>query len=268
MLWKNNLSRVQLCSYLCVSVLQAQTVYADELEVGKVCPVFYEKKPYQHKPHKPESLGLLVFSKPWFHSGRSQASYIASDNATGVGVEVHLMNNVRGHLQGQNIANCDRYRLLQIRETTARLGPGEKPLQIDVPDSFLNPFYDSAPLEHGYGVHKTPIDTTDKPWHNRPTRAATVSIYDTPFVSDAYGKEGEDIYVGFETCAVCERDQGYDSLLSCGRWGYRREYMGGMTGWAEPEYLGVQCQAQPSEQFQQVLDRSNRIEYSYWINWR
>jgi hypothetical protein len=231
---------------------------AADLEVGKICPVTYQKEP----------IGLLVFSREWYHSGRSDASYIPRDNATGVGLEIHLINNVSGHLEGQNIAHCDRYRIIQIRKTNTRLFTGEKPLQIDVPDHFLDPFYDSAPLEHGYGVHQTPADDDDKPWRGRPVRASTVAIYDTPYVSDSYGIEGEDINVQFETCSVCERDRQYDNVLSCGNWGYKREYMGGMTGWAEPEFTGVQCKTEPSEQFKNTLNNSNRIEYSYWINWR
>lgn len=231
---------------------------AADLEVGKVCPVIYQKEP----------IGHLVFSKEWYHSGRSDASYIPKDDATGVGLEIHLFNNQTGHLRGQNIAQCDRYRLIQIRKTNARLFSGEKNLQIDVPDHFLDPFYDNAPLEHGYGVHQTPLDDKDKPWNGRPVRASTVGIYDTPYVSDYFGVEGQDIDVNFETCVVCERDHRYDNVLSCGSWGYKREYMGGMTGWAEPEFTGVQCKAKPSEQFQNTLNLSNRIEYSYWINWR
>lgn len=231
---------------------------AADLEVGKVCPVLYQK----------ESIGLLVFSKEWYHSGRSDASYIPKDDATGVGLEIHLINNEAGHISSQNIAHCDRYRLIQIRKTTARLFEGEKRLQIDVPDHFLDPFYDNHPLEHGYGVHKTPKDDLDKPWNGQPGRASTVAIYDTPYVSDAYGIEGKDIDVDFETCVVCERGRLYDNILSCGSWGYKREYMGGMTGWAEPEFKGVQCHSAPSEQFKNTLNNSNRIEYSYWINWR
>jgi hypothetical protein len=233
-------------------------LFAADLEVGKVCPVTYQKEP----------IGHLVFSKEWYHSGRSDASYIPKDDATGVGLEIHLFNNDAGHLKGQNIAHCDRYRLIQIRKTNARLFSGEKHVQIDVPDHFLDPFYDNAPLEHGYGVHHTPLDDEDKPWNGRPVRASTVAIYDTPYVSDSYGVEGQDLAVNFETCVVCERDRQYDNVLSCGSWGYKREYMGGMTGWAEPEFTGVQCKAKPSEQFQHTLNHSNRIEYSYWINWR
>ena len=31
--------------------------------------------------------------------------------------------------------------------------------------------------------------------------------------TDAYGVEGEDIVIKFETCVVCQRDLGYDQLL-------------------------------------------------------
>ncbi|MGH1463445.1 MAG: hypothetical protein ACRBB6_15585 [Neptuniibacter sp.] len=241
-----------------LGVLSIGNVSSADLEVGKICPVLYQKEP----------IGHLVFSKEWYHSGRSDASYTPRDNATGVGLEIHLFNNQTGHLSGQNIAQCDRYRLIQIRRTNARLFRGEKKVQIDVPDHFLDPFYDSSPLEHGYGVHQTPKDSQDKPWQGRPVRSSTVAIYDTPYVSDSYGIEGKDITVQFETCVVCERDRQYDNVLSCGSWGYKREYMGGMTGWAEPDFTGVQCHVKPSEQFQHTLNNSNRIEYSYWINWR
>lgn len=99
-------------------------------------------------------------------------------------------------------------------------------------------------------------------------RASTVAIYDTPYVSDGYGIEGEDIKVKFETCVVCQRDQGYDLLLSCSTWGFTREYMGGMTGWTEPEFIPVQCAAWPSEQYQFALDNSDRLQYQYWLDWR
>lgn len=233
-------------------------IHAAELHVGKVCPVSYQNK----------NVGILVFSKEWYHSSRTNARYIPGDNATGIGVEIHFFASEYGNTEGENIAACDRYRLLQIRESNVRLVPGEKPRQIDVPDSFTSPFYDASPLEHGYGVHHSPADTKDKPWDSKPQRAATVSIYDTPYVSDSYGIEGEDINIRFETCVICERDSQYDQLLSCGTWGYKREYMGGQTGWAEPESFGAQCQVKASGAFTETLNGSNRIEYSYWINWR
>lgn len=239
-------------------LLYAASADSAELVVGKVCPVIYQS----------ENIGSLVFSKEWYHSSRSNARYIAGDNATGIGLEIHLFNNTKGHLTGNNIAQCDRYRILQIRQTNSRLLPGEKPVQIDVPDGFTNPFYDNAPLEHGYGMHPTPEDSDDKPWSGRPMRASTVAIYDTPYVSDAYGIEGQDIRVSFETCIICERETTYDKLLSCGTWGYEREYMGGMTGWTEPEFTGVQCNVQASKTFRHTLESSNRIEYNYWLSWR
>ena len=231
---------------------------AEELWVGKVCPVSYQE----------ENVGILVFSKEWYHSSRDNASYIPSDNATGIGLEIHLFANERGHLKGPNLAQCNRYRLLQVRSTTARLFDGEQAVQVDIPDDFNDPFYDNTPLEHGYGSHLTPVDDRDKPWQGQHSRTSTVAIYDTPYVSDAYGIEGENIDVTFETCVVCEREFRYDTILSCGTWGYTREYMGGLTGWAEPEFIGVQCKNDPSRIFQQVLDRSNRVDYSFWINWR
>lgn len=239
-------------------ILYAASADTAELVVGKVCPVTY----------KTQAVGSLIFSKEWYHSSRSNARYIPGDNATGVGLEIHLINNRRGHLSADNIAQCDRYRMLQIRKTNSRLLSGEKPIQIDVPDESTSPFYDSDPLEHGYGTHATPSDDEDKPWKGRPVRASTVAIYDTPYVSDAYGVEGKNIEVTFETCIVCEREDAYDKLLSCGTWGYEREYMGGMTGWAEPEFIAVQCHDKPSDTFRRTLDGSNRIEYSYWLSWR
>ncbi len=247
-------------SAVLVAGLLAHTAQAtaEELLVGKVCPVMYQN----------ENVGILVFSREWYHSSRDHAAYVPSDNATGVGLEIHLFANDTGAVEGQNLARCDRYRLLQVRSTNARLFDGESAVQVDVPDGFDNPFYDNAPLEHGYGVHSAPADDRDKPWQGRPQRASTVAIYDTPYVSDNYGVDGRNIDVMFETCVVCERDDQYDAVLACGNWGYRRDYMGGMTGWAEPEFLGVTCQQEPSQQFYQTLDRSHRIDYSYWIEWR
>jgi len=231
---------------------------AEELLVGKTCPVTFKDRP----------IGFLVFSREWYHTSRSNAAYIPGDNATGVGLEIHFFSNDIGDTQILNLPNCDRYRILQVRHSNARLLPGERVSQIDVPDQFLDPFYDNAPLEHGRGVHLAPADDSDKPWQGQPVRAATVSIYDTPYVSDAWGTEGADIDIRFETCVVCERNQGYDALLSCGQWGYQRAYMGGMTDWSEPEFQPVQCLAKPSELFKAILDNSNRIEYSYWLHWR
>lgn len=230
----------------------------EELLVGKTCPVGYQK----------QNIGILVFSREWYHSSRHNASYIPRDNATGVGLEIHLFANRHGHLDGSNLAQCHRYRLLQMRSTTARLFDGERAVQVDIPDGFDDPFYDNSPLEHGYGTHMTPVDDRDKPWQGQHSRTSTVAIYDTPYVSDAYGIEGEDIDVSFETCVVCERELRYDTILACGTWGYTREYMGGLTGWSEPEFVGVQCNSKPSQTFQRVLDQSNRIDYSFWLNWR
>lgn len=244
---------------LALSVLTiSPSVSAAELLVGKTCPVYYQQQP----------VGFLVFSREWYHTSRSHPSYTATDNSTGVGLEIHFFSNDRGDVDILNLPDCDRYRMLQIRTSNARMLPGEKTIQVDVPDSSTSPFYDSSPLEHGRGVHLAPPDDTDKPWTGRPTRASTVAIYDTPYVSDAWGVWGDNIDVSFETCVVCERDQQYDELLSCGNWGYRRTFMGGMTGWAEPEFQPVQCQATASELYRQTLNASNRIEYSYWINWR
>lgn len=231
---------------------------AEELKVGKICPVTY----------KQSQIGAIIFSREWYHSSRSDARYIAGDNATGVGLEIHLKNNFSGKIEGLNLADCDQYRILQIRKTNARLHQGENKVQIDIPDEFDNPFYDNAPLEHGYGLHKTPIDDSDKPWKGQLYRDASVSIYDTPYVSDSYGIDGQHLIVEFETCAVCERRGHYDTLLSCGSWGYQREYMGGMTGWAEPEFNDVQCSATASNEFEETIIQTHQVEYSYWIHWR
>lgn len=240
-------------------VAGAASVEAEELYVGKACPVFYQQ----------ESVATLVFSREWYHTSREQAAYIPRDSANGIGIEIHLFATPVGDVRGQNIAECDRYRLLQVRSTNARLLPGEQAVQVDVPPGSASPFYDAGTLEHGYGTHYTPADIRDKPWQERPQRASTVSIYDTPFITSYLGIDGKDIHVGFETCAVCERDSGFDTLLSCGRWGFRREYLGGgMSAWAEPDFTGVQCQGTPSPQFQQALNRVSGIEYVYWLGWR
>jgi hypothetical protein len=244
-------------SFTLLYILSLPNVAA-ELKVGKICPVTYNNT----------SIGDLIFSKHWYHSSRSNARYIAGDNATGIGLEIHLKNNFSGKIEGLNFAECNQFRLLQIRKTNARLLFGEETTQIDIPEGFANPFYDNLPLEHGRGLHKTPIDDKDKPWKGRHYRDSTVAIYDTPYVSDAYGLEGEHIKVTFETCAVCQRHRGYDTVLSCGSWGYTREYMGGMTGWAEPEFNGVECKKKASNEFEKAIIRSNRVDYSYWIHWR
>lgn len=238
--------------------LLSSAALAEQLKIGKICPVTYQQEP----------IGMLIFSKAWYHSSRSDAKYTPGDNATGIGLEIHLKNRFSGQIEGLNIAACDRYRILQIRTTTARLHVGESKTQIDIPDGFDNPFYDNSPLEHGYGLHQTPIDDSDKPWQGRVDRDSAVAIYDTPYVSDSYGIEGEHIEVDFETCAVCERNDQYDTVLACGQWGYQRDYMGGMTGWTEPEFKGVQCAAKPSQTFIDTLIQSHRVDYSYWINWR
>ncbi len=230
----------------------------DELRVGAVCPVSYQN----------QNIGILVFSKEWYHTNRTQAAYIAADNATGIGIEIHLFANQLGHLSQKNIAACDHYRLIQVRSTTARLAPGEERVEVDIPDDHPQPFYDIKPLEHGYGVHQTPKDSSDKPWPQPQVRASTVAIYDTPFVTSYWGIEGQPIQVEFETCVTCQRTQGFDSILSCGRWGFEREFIADMSGWAEPEFSGVECLSHASERFLQALDQSSEIDYSFWLNWR
>ncbi|RJG48747.1 hypothetical protein D1Z90_07485 [Motilimonas pumila] len=233
-------------------------VRSNPLIVARSCPVTFQG----------HDIGRLDFSKPWYHSGRENASYIPKDNATGVGLEIHFFSNQKGSVQQQNLARCDKYRILQIRSTNIRHLANEQAVQVDVPPDFHEPFYDNAPLEHGYGDHFTPKDSRDKPWSKPVKRASTVAIYDTPYVSDFYGTEGEDMIVMFETCVVCQREQQFDSILSCGNWGYVREYLGGMTGWTEPEFIESQCQAKPSSVFNHTLDTQQRIEYSYYLNWR
>lgn len=245
-----------LCFSFCCVV--STSVVADELSVGKVCPVM----------EKFNSLGTLIVSTPWYHASRSRAAYQAMDDATGIGVEIHFFANEQGDVRYANQAHCDRYRLLQTRKTNARLLPGDQWLQIDVPASLEQPFSDQSPLEFGRGSHLTPLDDRDKPWSGQVGRASTVAIYDTPYISDAFGIEGRDMFVKFETCAVCERDNQYDSILSCVEWGYRREYMGGMTGWAEPELTPLVCHNKPQAEFKKALDESNDVLYSYWLDWR
>ncbi|MDX1397084.1 MAG: hypothetical protein R3204_01005 [Oceanospirillum sp.] len=235
---------------------------AETLTVGKACPVTFAEQ------DDARPVGLLVFSRPWFHSSRSNARYIAGDNATGIGLEIHFFANRNGHPQQFNQPKCDRYRLLQIRKTTARLFEGEKPVQIDIPAESSTPFYDNPPMEHGYGTHRTPVDDLDKPWSGRPVRASTVAIYDTPYVSDSYGIDGQHIRTEFETCVVCERDTAYDSLLSCGTWGYQRDYLNEETGWTEPELLPTECLNKPSQRFTNTLESSNQVAYHYWLEWR
>ncbi len=254
--WKHNSTSLSLL--IALGLIPSPHLIAQDLLVGKSCPVSYKKR----------QVGTLVFSREWYHSSRSDAHYTPGDNATGIGLEIHFFSNDVGDIRILNLPNCDRYRMLQIRKSNARMLPGEHLSQIDVPDQFTAPFYDHSPLEHGRGVHLTPDDTRDKPWSGRPVRASTVSIYDTPYVSDAWGREGHNINISFETCVVCQRNHRYDELLSCGTWGYQRHYMGGMTGWAEPEFVPPKCLSTPSKGFQQTLNDSNRIEYSYWINWR
>ena len=248
------------CKYFLSLVLpiMVSLVSAEELQVGKVCPVNYQR----------DNVGILVLSRPWFHSSRLDAAYQASDDATGIGIEIHLFANTQGDTRYGNIAHCDRYRLLQVRKTTARLLAGEDRIQIDIPEDAKEPFSDSGSLEFGHGTHITPADSRDKPWRGRVVRASTVALYDTPYVSAYFGIEGKDIEVRFETCAVCERDSGFDSLLSCASWGYRREYIGGFTGWTEPEPLAMQCQAALSQEYEDAIDRSNVVSYSYWLDWR
>lgn len=229
-----------------------------DLLLGKVCPVFWQQT----------ELGILAFSQPWYHNGGTQASYQARDDATGVGLEIHFLANNNGHTSKDNRAQCHRYRVVQTRYSTALHGKNTAPLQLDIPSHFELPFYDNQPLEFGRGSHLTPNDDRDKPWLQRHSRASSVAIYDTPYVSDYYGKEGANIRVEFETCVLCQRDDGYDLLLSCGKWGFEREYMDTMTGWSEPEFIAVQCHNQASSAYLSTLDSDDKIDYQYWLDWR
>ncbi|MCE2573214.1 hypothetical protein [Motilimonas eburnea] len=231
---------------------------ADELLLNKVCNVNYQGA----------DIGILTFSQPWYHHAREQASYIAFDDATGVGVEIHFFNNKQGNIQQTNLAQCDRYRLLQIRSSNLKHSQQAPAIKIDVPKQFSEPFYDYPPLEHGRGMHLTPIDLADKPWQTRTMRASTVALYDTPYASDYHGQDGQPITVTFETCVVCQRDNQFDSLLSCGQWGYERAYMGGYVGWSEPEFIGPFCLNQPSQRFKATLEQQREIDYRYWLDWR
>lgn len=242
-----------------VLFILSSSVIANTLQVSKICPVINSDN---------HALGLLVLSDFWFHSGRSNASYVANDNATGIGVEIHFFNNTAGQLEKTNLGQCDKYRILQVRKTNSLLNQGEQPVQIDIPPYFEQPFYDKTPLEFGYNTHQTPSDNTDKPWLTRAVRASTIGIYDTPYVSDAYGIEGQDIRVEFETCIVCQRGQGFDQLLSCATWGYQRDYLNEETGWTEPDILTPQCLQQASEQFRNTLETSLILDYQYWLDWR
>ena len=79
--------------YIILSLLFSAVSYSDSLQVGKICQV---------KNDRDQDLGLLVISEFWFHSGRENASYIAADNATGIGVEIHFFNNQFGQLTKKN----------------------------------------------------------------------------------------------------------------------------------------------------------------------
>jgi hypothetical protein len=243
---------------LMLFILSASAI-ANTLQVGKVCTVVNANN---------NQLGLLVLSDFWFHSGRNNASYIATDNSTGIGVEIHFFSNKVGQLSHRNLERCNKYRVLQVRKTNSQLNAGEHPIQVDIPAYFEQPFYDNSPLEFGYKTHKTPIDNSDKPWFSRSVRASTIAIYDTPYVSDAYGIDGQDIRVEFETCIVCQRDQSFDQLLSCATWGYQRDYLNEETGWTEPDILTPQCLAHASEQFKTTLETSLIVDYQYWLDWR
>lgn len=250
---------IKLALLMLISGSYVEPSYAEDLMLAKVCPVLMQE----------QQIGILTLSIPWYHNGRENASYIAADNATGIGVEIHYFNNHRGvKFKEQGI--CDRFGLLQVRETNALLDKNELSIQLDIPDFFDSPFYDHPPLEHGRGMHLTPKDSHDKPWPGpgQVQRASTVAIYDTPYISDSYGIEGEHIRVSFETCLVCEKDLQSDRLLSCENWGYQRDYMGGMTGWSEPEVLNNRCTDQPSANFVSALEYRVQEHYPYWFSWR
>lgn len=245
------------CTYTLLSTCVLNAGFAQDLEVSRVCPVY----------HKQHSLGVLAFSNHWYHSGRTQASYIAADDATGVGIEIHWFNSELGVLDQANKASCDRYRIIQSRSTNAKLFDNEQALQIDVPSDIETPFYDQVPMEFGRGTHHTPKDTQDKPWEQAPVRASTLAVYDTPFISDAFGFEGEHITVTFETCLVCQRDSQYDTVLACGSWGYQRDFIDEMYGWAEPEFTPVSCTDTP-KLLMTAIENTHQLDYPFWLGWR
>lgn len=230
---------------------------ADELNVGKVCPVTQQQT----------VLGHLVLSTPWYHDGSGHAAYIARDNAIGVGIEIHFFSNKSGDVRHNNLAQCDQYRLLQVRFTNSKILPRQTKFAIDVPDSQPSPFYDDGLLEHGRGSHFTPVDNSDKPWLDRHSRASTVGLYDTPYLSDWFGIPGKDINVEFETCVVCEKTTQRDSVLSCGRWGFSRDYVNEMDGWAEPQATPLQCMIQPTTRFINTVNDSHQFDYQNIIDW-
>jgi len=240
------------------AILISFSAIAEDLLVTKTCPVLHNKS----------KIGILAFSIPWFHNGGSQASYIAKDNATGIGIEIHFLVNSEGLAHNQKSLACDKYRILQFRNTNAKLPSDQTKIQLDIPINSVEPFYDSFPLEFGHGMHKTPSDMRDKPWINSVMRASTVAIYDTPFVSDNYGVEGENIEVTFETCVVCQQFKAVDIILSCGTWGFNREYMGGMTAWSEPEAYPIKCSSELNNEYIKVLKNTKHISYKYGLDWK
>ena len=242
---------------LSASLLVVFSSTANELVIGTFCPVEYAN----------QSLGILAFSHPWYHDGMQSAAYHPRDNDIGVGLEIHFFANITGQIDKGNLAQCDNYRIIQTRYTSAIIPGHQKSLQLDIPQDFDQPYYDSEPLEFGRGNHNTPVDSSDKPWANQTTRSSTVAIYDTPFVSDIFGVDGQDIKVQFETCIVCQREQGYDLILGCGNWGFIREHTD-VNEWAEPDFISVQCQSSPSDEYTETLNSSTQVDYEYWLDWR
>ena len=238
--------------YLSLLILVSINSQAQDLLVSKACPVFFNN-------HK---IGLLAFSIPWYHDGGTNASYIAKDDSTGIGIEVHFLVNQNGKKK-----RCDRYRMIQFRSTNAKLDPEQEALELDIPKNNKQPFYDAEPLEFGHGMHLTPTDTTDKPWNTRIMRASAIAIYDTPYVSDYYGIKGQNIIVKFNTCVVCQKYDGLDTILSCGSWGFNREYMGGMTAWSEPEADKVKCHTSPGSKQLNILKNTKLVTYQYGKDW-
>jgi len=154
-----------------------------------------------------------------------------------------------------------------VRFTNSKLLATQTKFAIDVPSQQPSPFYDDGELEYGRGSHLTPIDSTDKPWFGRHSRASTVGIYDTPYLSDWFGIKGQDIVVEFETCVVCENYSQRDSVLSCGKWGFSRDYVNEMDGWAEPQTLPLQCVITPTTRFITTVNDSHQFDYQNIIDW-
>jgi len=77
-------------------VSMCQLTEAQELLPDKICPVIFPAA--NDISSKASELGLLVISKAWFHNSGQLAGYIAKDDATGIGVEIHFLPTAMGKL--------------------------------------------------------------------------------------------------------------------------------------------------------------------------